>query len=56
VEKKQQPQDSAWKDILDHYFPQFLQFFFPDIYRDIDFKKKIFKGKPMSFWIKSFNQ
>ena len=33
-------QDSMWKEILEEYFPQFLEFFFPDIYQDIDFTKK----------------
>ncbi len=31
--------DSPWKDILDRYFPQFMAFFFPDIYRDIDWSR-----------------
>ncbi|MEZ7892960.1 MAG: hypothetical protein QMC67_14555 [Candidatus Wallbacteria bacterium] len=33
-------QDSAWKDIIDAYFPEFLKFYFPKIYRDIDFNQK----------------
>ncbi len=37
--KPHQPTDSGWKDILDKYFPQFLEFFFPRIYKDIDFKR-----------------
>ncbi len=32
-------QDSAWKDVLEPLFPQFLEFFFPDIYQDVDFTK-----------------
>jgi hypothetical protein len=28
--------DSPWKDILEAYFPDFIQFFFPHIYDDID--------------------
>jgi len=32
-------QDSPWKDILEQFFPEFLEFFFPEIYRDIDFTK-----------------
>ncbi len=32
-------QDSAWKDVLDALFPEFMQFFFPDIHRDIDWQK-----------------
>jgi len=32
-------QDSLWKDILEQLFQEFLQFFFPEIYKDIDFSK-----------------
>jgi hypothetical protein len=28
--------DSPWKDILEAYFPDFMQFFFPHIYDEID--------------------
>ncbi len=28
--------DSPWKEILDRYFPQFMAFFFPDLYALID--------------------
>ncbi len=28
--------DSPWKEILDRYFPQFMAFFFPDLYAQID--------------------
>ncbi|MGE5340186.1 MAG: hypothetical protein ACM3SY_01775, partial [Candidatus Omnitrophota bacterium] len=31
--------DSAWKEILEEHFETFLEFFFPDIHRDIDFSK-----------------
>ena len=31
--------DSAWKEATEAYFPDFLNFFFPDIARAIDFKK-----------------
>ncbi|MFK0731652.1 MAG: Rpn family recombination-promoting nuclease/putative transposase [Gloeotrichia echinulata GP01] len=31
--------DSPWKDILQTYFPEFMQFFFPDAYHEIDWKK-----------------
>ncbi len=31
--------DSVWKDIIEQYFPQFLEFFYKNIYQDIDFKK-----------------
>jgi len=30
-------QDSAWKDILDVCFEDFIEFFFPALYQDIDF-------------------
>ena len=28
--------DSPWKEMLDGYFPDFMAFFFPDAYQDID--------------------
>ena len=31
--------DSAWKDIMEEHFESFLEFFFEDIHRDIDFSK-----------------
>ena len=31
--------DSAWKDVIEYLFEAFLEFFFPQIYRDIDFSK-----------------
>ena len=31
--------DSAWKDIIEEHFESFLEFFFEDIHRDIDFSK-----------------
>ncbi len=31
--------DSAWKDIMEEHFESFLEFFFEDIHRDIDFEK-----------------
>ena len=33
-------EDSAWKEILDRFFEEFLQFFFPEVYRDIDWSHK----------------
>jgi hypothetical protein len=33
--------DSAWKKVIEKFFKQFLEFFFPDIYQAIDFTKKI---------------
>jgi len=43
-------QDSAWKDILDAYFKEFLEFFFPEIHRDIDW------SKPVEFLDKEFQK
>jgi len=31
--------DSPWKEILELFFPQFMQFFFPDAYGEIDWTK-----------------
>ena len=31
--------DSPWKEMLDGYFPDFMAFFFPDAYRDIDWSR-----------------
>ena len=28
--------DSPWKEALDVYFPEFMAFFFPDAYQEID--------------------
>ena len=40
--------DSAWKEILDHYLEEFLQFFFPQAHRDIDWSRKpIFLDKEL---------
>ena len=41
--KSIQYHDSGWKEILDLYFPQFLQFFFPEIYNDMDFSQKSYE-------------
>ncbi|MGH9842633.1 MAG: DUF4351 domain-containing protein [Blastocatellia bacterium] len=38
--KKRAEQDSAWKDLLDRYFPEFTAFFFPAIYEEIDWTRK----------------
>lgn len=32
-------QDQAWKEVIEKLFPDFLAFFFPQIYRDIDFSR-----------------
>ncbi len=31
--------DSPWKDVLERYFPEFMAFFFPEAYRQIDWSK-----------------
>ena len=31
--------DSPWKEALEHFFPDFLAFFFPDAYGDIDWRQ-----------------
>ncbi len=31
--------DSPWKEMLDGYFPDFMAFFFPEAYRDIDWSR-----------------
>jgi hypothetical protein len=33
------PLDTPWKQILEGYFPQFMAFFFPEAYREIDWSK-----------------
>jgi hypothetical protein len=46
--KKQTDLDTPWKDILNSYFPEFIAFFFPAIYSDIDWTKKhIFLDKEL---------
>lgn len=32
--------DSPWKEVLDYYFAEFMAFFFPQAYSEIDWKKK----------------
>lgn len=34
-------QDQAWKEIIEKLFPDFLAFFFPQIYSDIDFSRGV---------------
>lgn len=36
MKKPRQDFDNAWKEVLEHYFPDFLAFFFPQAYEDID--------------------
>jgi hypothetical protein len=31
--------DSPWKEIVQSYFPEFIQFFFPQVYREIDWNQ-----------------
>ena len=33
--------DNPWKQILENYFPQFLDFFFPQVYALIDWSKPV---------------
>ncbi len=45
---KQNSQDSAWKDVIEELFEDFLAFFFPVMYDDIDFSKEyIFLDKEL---------
>ncbi|RJP35325.1 MAG: hypothetical protein C4527_00640 [Candidatus Omnitrophota bacterium] len=37
--KEQTIYDSAWKYILDQFFPSFIRFFFPEIYDEIDWER-----------------
>jgi len=37
--------DSPWKEMIEIYFPQFLQFFFPQVYNEIDWSLE----KPYEF-------
>lgn len=32
-------QDSPWKEVLEDLFEEFLEFFFPEVHRDLDFSK-----------------
>ena len=31
--------DSPWKEMLEHYFADFMAFFFPEIHREIDWSR-----------------
>jgi hypothetical protein len=33
------PLDTPWKEVLEAYFPQFLDFFFPEIHRQVDWNQ-----------------
>ena len=39
LKPNQDDYDSPWKEILEKYFPQFIEFFFPKAYKDIDWDK-----------------
>ncbi len=42
-------QDNAWKDMLDRHFPEFIEFFFPEIYAAIDWSRKpVFLDKELA--------
>ena len=32
--------DSPWKEAIEHYFPEFMAFYFPDAYDGIDWSIK----------------
>ncbi|MBF0208774.1 MAG: hypothetical protein HQK53_18055 [Oligoflexia bacterium] len=38
--KLRQDIDSPWKELLEEYFPQFISFYFPQIYEEIDWNCK----------------
>jgi hypothetical protein len=40
-------QDTGWKEILERYLPRFLEFYFPDIYRDTDPERYSFLDKEL---------
>jgi len=42
--------DEAWKKIIERFFPQFLEFFIPELYADVDF------SKPFTFLDKEMEQ
>ena len=51
VKKSAADNDNAWKEILDeHYFPDFMAFYFPKTHRIIDFKR------PIEFLDKEFHK
>ncbi len=33
--------DTPWKDAIEHYFQEFIAFFFPQAYSQIDWKREI---------------
>ena len=38
-QRSRSEQDSAWKDVLTDFFPEFIEFFFPEIYAEIDWSR-----------------
>jgi len=47
--KKNTEYDSAWKEVIEKLFEAFLEFFFLEIHRDIDFSKKpVFLSKELN--------
>ena len=43
-------EDTAWKQVITSLFREFMEFFFPEIARDIDF------SVPINFWTKNFSR
>jgi len=39
--RSQDDYDSPWKEILENYYPEFIEFFFPKAYKDIDWVMEI---------------
>ncbi len=39
-DEKAREYDSAWKEVIEEHFESFLEFFFPEIHKDIDFSKE----------------
>ena len=32
--------DSPWKEAVEHYFPEFMEFYFPEAFTEIDWSKE----------------
>ena len=32
--------DSPWKEAIEHYFPEFMEFYFPEAFTEIDWSKE----------------
>ena len=51
--EKENPENRIWEEFIEQYFPQFMEFFFTDIYEKIDFTKKItFQDKELERVVK----